>query len=50
VSSGRYDAAHPEASAGVILKPFLMRDLGEALDFGLRPLIDPPLRSVLPAA
>jgi two-component system, OmpR family, KDP operon response regulator KdpE len=50
VSSGRYDAAHPEASAGVILKPFLMRDLSEALDFGLRPLIDPPLRSVLPAA
>jgi hypothetical protein len=49
VSSERYDAAYPDASAGVVLKPFLMRDLGEALDFGLRPLIDPPIRSVLPA-
>jgi DNA-binding response OmpR family regulator len=48
VSSEKYDAAHPEASAGVVLKPFLMRDLGEALDFGLRPLIDGPVRSVLP--
>jgi DNA-binding response OmpR family regulator len=38
VSSERYDAAHPDASAGVVLKPFLMRDLSEALDFGLRPL------------
>jgi two-component system, OmpR family, KDP operon response regulator KdpE len=50
VSSERYDAAQPDASAGVVLKPFLMRDLGEALDFGLRPLIDPPATSVLPAA
>jgi hypothetical protein len=50
VSSERYDATHPDASAGVVLKPFLMRDLGEALDFGLRPLIGPPVTFVLPAA
>jgi CheY-like chemotaxis protein len=50
VSSERYDAAQPDASAGVVLKPFLMRDLGEALDFGLRPMVDPPATSVLPAA
>ena len=37
VSSERYDAAHPEASAGVVLKPFLMRDLATALDFACVP-------------
>jgi DNA-binding response OmpR family regulator len=37
VSSERYDAAHPEASAGVVLKPFLMSDLASALDFAFVP-------------
>jgi two-component system, OmpR family, response regulator len=37
VSSERYDEAHPEASAGVVLKPFLMSDLATALDFAFVP-------------
>jgi DNA-binding response OmpR family regulator len=37
VSSERYDPAHPESSAGVVLKPFLMTDLGAALDFAILP-------------
>lgn len=35
VSSERFDPAHPDASAGVVLKPFLMSDLATALDFAL---------------
>jgi CheY-like chemotaxis protein len=37
VSSEKYDASHPEALAGVVLKPFLMRDPSEALDLSMRP-------------
>lgn len=37
VSSERYDPTHPEASAGVLLKPFLMSDLADALAFALLP-------------
>ena len=37
VSSDRYDPIHPEASAGVVLKPFLMSELAGALDFALPP-------------
>ena len=37
VAADRYDPAHPEASAGVVLKPFLMRDLADALDFAFVP-------------
>ena len=37
VAADRYDPAHPEASAGVVLKPFLMRDLADALDFASVP-------------
>lgn len=36
-SSARYDTAHPEASAGVVLKPFLMRDLAAAFHFAFVP-------------
>jgi DNA-binding response OmpR family regulator len=36
VSSERFDPAHPEASAGVVLKPFLMSHLAAALRFRLR--------------
>jgi DNA-binding response OmpR family regulator len=53
VSSEQYDAAHPDASAGVVLKPFLMRDLGAALDFGLQSLtgveVDQNCDSICPA-
>jgi hypothetical protein len=34
VSSELFDPADPEASAGVVLKPFLMSDLSSAQDFG----------------
>ena len=37
VAADRYDPAHPESSAGVVLKPFLMSDLAGALDFALVP-------------
>ena len=37
VSSDRYDPIHPETSAGVVLKPFLMSELAGALDFALPP-------------
>jgi DNA-binding response OmpR family regulator len=39
VSSEQYDPVHPESSAGVVLKPFLMTDLGAALDFAIAPSI-----------
>jgi hypothetical protein len=35
LSSERFDPAHPDASAGVVLKPFLMSDLAAALDFAV---------------
>ena len=37
VAADRYDPARPESSAGVVLKPFLMRDLVGALDFAFEP-------------
>ena len=37
VAGDRYDPAHPESSAGVVLKPFLMSDLADALDFAFVP-------------
>ena len=44
VSSDRYDPAHPEASAGVVLKPFLMSDLAAALECAV-PVFASPLDS-----
>jgi CheY-like chemotaxis protein len=40
VPSERFDPARPEASAGVVLKPFLMRDLAGALDFAFASTAD----------